>query len=325
MHYSSGEVMASQHGLTSESVVGRAPIPASAEAPTEAEAAAPAPSQIPERYGETRIVLQVRDPFWMHAYWEISEQTALDLARELGDVLTQSRLTLRVNDMICSAEGNDGTDGQAEAEKAGVAGSVYMDVHPFASNWYINVCQPDRSYCVDLGVTSGSNGFRFIARSNIVHTPRVGPSEIIDEEWLSIQALGPRGHGLRSYAASPGIPVGGLLVEHWARQIALGSGGVGAVSSPAGPPQPVIAAKAAERQYWLRADAELVVYGATEPGSHVRISGMPAHVASDGTFSVRMAFPEGKLPIEVTATSADQLMSRRASWTFCRTRPDDGE
>lgn len=264
--------------------------------------------QVPEGYGETRIVLQVRDPFWMHAYWEISQETALDLARELGESLPGSHLTLKVNEVT----GRDGTD---------FANRVAIDVHPFADNWYINVCEPDRSYCVDLGLTCGSNDYRFIARSNVVHTPRIGPSEICDEEWLSIRALEETAHGPRTYAASPGMPARRIRAEAWAREIALGSGGVGAVSSPVGPPVPAGAPEMAARQYWLRADAELVVYGATEPGSHVCVSGMAVNTAPDGSFSVRMALPCGELPVEVTAESADRLMSRRLSWTVARTEP----
>ena len=268
--------------------------------------------QVPAGYGETRIVLQVRDPFWMHAYWEISQETALDLACELGERLTSSRLTLRVNDTTMC----DGAD---------FAKRVAIDVHPFANNWYINVCEPDRSYCVDLGLTSGADQFRLIARSNVVHTPRVGPSEVRDEEWLSIRALEAVAHGRRRvYTASPGIPAQAMRAEEWAREIALGSGGVGAVSSPVGPPAPTRAPEIAARQYWLRADAELVVYGATEPGSQVSVSGMKVSVASDGTFSVRIALPVGELPIEVTAESADRLMSRRVSWAVARTQPADG-
>jgi len=268
--------------------------------------------QVPAGYGETRIVLQVRDPFWMHAYWEISQETALDLACELGERLTSSRLTLRVNDTTMC----DGAD---------FAKRVAIDVHPFANNWYINVCEPDRSYCVDLGLTSGADQFRLIARSNVVHTPRVRPSEVRDEEWLSIRALEAVAHSRpRAYTASPGISAQVVRAAEWAREIALGSGGVGAVSSPVGPPAPPRAPEIAGRQYWLRADAELVVYGATEPGSQVNVSGMKVSVASDGTFSVRIALPVGELPIEVAAESADRLMSRRVSWAVARTQPADG-
>ena len=267
--------------------------------------------QVPDGYDETRIVLQVRDPFWMHAYWAISRETALDLARELGESISSSRLTLRVNDMT-------------DREGAGCAKQVAIDVHPFANNWYINVCEPDRSYCVDLGLTHGSDEFRFIARSNVVHTPRVGPSLVRDEEWLSIHALEALVHCPRAYAASPGMPAQRMRAEEWAREIALGSGGVGAVSSPVGPPAPTLPLEAAGRRYWLRADAELVVYGATEPGSQVSVSGMPVEAAPDGTFSVRIALPVGELPIEVAAESADRLMSRRVSWTVARTGLKDG-
>ncbi|HON42925.1 MAG TPA: DUF4912 domain-containing protein [Bacillota bacterium] len=267
--------------------------------------------QVPEGYGETRIVLQVRDPFWMHAYWEISRETALDLARELGESISSSRLTLRVNDMTMRDEADWGKQ-------------VAIDVHPFANNWYINVCEPDTSYCVDLGLTHSADEFRFIARSNVVHTPRVGPSEVRDEEWLSIRALEAVARGPMVYTASPGMPAQRIRAEEWAREIALGSGGVGAISSPVGPPVPTRAPEMAGRQYWLRADAELVVYGATEPGSQVSVSGMPVNLASDGTFSVRIALPVGELPIEVAAESADRLMSRHISWTVARTGLKDG-
>lgn len=268
---------------------------------------------MPERYGETRIVLQVRDPFWMHAYWEIAEDTAADLARELGDEIHRSRLTLKVSDVT-----------GAEFANADLVKHVCICVHPFADNWYINPCEPDRSYRVDLGLTLASGAFRFIARSNVVRTPRVGPSEIRDVEWLSIRALESMKPAPRPpYTASPGMPPGKLVGEEWVREMAMGSGGVGAVSSPAGPP--VVAAEVAPRQYWLRADAELIVYGATEPGSHVAVSGVTARVAADGTFSMRMALPVGQLPIEVTATSADQLMSRRVSWTVTKAAPGSGE
>lgn len=267
--------------------------------------------QLPEGYGETRIVLQVRDPFWMHAYWEISKETALDLAREFGESLSSSRLTLKVNDMT-------------KCDGADFGKQVAIDVHPFANNWYINVCEPDGSYCVDLGLTSGADQFRFIARSNVVHTPRVGPSEVRDEEWLSIRALEAVAYSRpRAYTASPGIPGQAMRAEEWVREIALGSGGVGAVSSPVGPPMPTRAPEMAGRRYWLRADAQLVVYGATEPGSQVSVSGMKVNTASDGTFSVRIALPVGDLPIEVTAESADRLMSRCVSWTVVRTELRD--
>jgi hypothetical protein len=268
---------------------------------------------MPERYGETRIVLQVRDPFWMHAYWEIAECTAADLARELGDEIHRSRLTLRVSDVT-----------GVELGTVDSARHASIHVHPFADNWYINACEPDRSYCVDLGLTLASGAFRLIARSNVVRTPRVGPSEIRDEEWLSIRALEAMKPAPRPpYASSPGLPSGKLRGEERLREISMGSGGLGAVSSPAGPVIGV--AEVAPRQYWLRADAELIVYGATEPGSHIAVSGMTARVAADGTFSMRMALPIGELPIEVTAESADQLMSRRVSWTVTRTGPGYGE
>ncbi len=33
------------------------------------------PQEMPERYEEDRLVLQVRDPWWIHSYWELSSLT----------------------------------------------------------------------------------------------------------------------------------------------------------------------------------------------------------------------------------------------------------
>ena len=109
------------------------------------------------------------------------------------------------------------------------------------------------------------------------------------------------------------MPAQRMRAEEWAREIALGSGGVGAVSSPVGPPAPTLPLEAAGRRYWLRADAELVVYGATEPGSQVSMSGIPVQTASAGTFSVSIAAPAGELHIEVADEPDDGRMSRRVS------------
>src|SRR5262245_7637863 len=34
-----------------------------------------APKHLPSGYGKDRIVVMVRDPYWLHAYWEITRQS----------------------------------------------------------------------------------------------------------------------------------------------------------------------------------------------------------------------------------------------------------
>jgi len=55
----------------------------------------------------------------------------------------------------------------------------------------------------------------------------------------------------------------------------------------------------------LVVNAELVVYGATEPGANVTIQGHPVRINPDGTFRLRLALPDGKQVIPVRATRPD--------------------
>jgi len=59
------------------------------------------------------------------------------------------------------------------------------------------------------------------------------------------------------------------------------------------------------RGFFCRVNADLVLHGATEPKAAVTIQGERVAVRKDGTFSVRLALPEGAQSIEIDVTSAD--------------------
>ena len=69
--------------------------------------------------------------------------------------------------------------------------------------------------------------------------------------------------------------------------------------------------------FWLNVNAELVVYGATEPDARVTIGGRPVQLRGDGTFSCRFALPDGFYQLAVEATSARGEM-RQAELDFSR-------
>ena len=88
-------------------------------------------------------------------------------------------------------------------------------------------------------------------------------------------------------------------------------GGVFSVSSPFG---------GAEKRkgFWFNVNAELIIYGATEPDAAVTIGGRKIQLRPDGTFSFRFALPDGNYDLPVQATSADSSDSRRAKLHFRR-------
>ena len=88
------------------------------------------------------------------------------------------------------------------------------------------------------------------------------------------------------------------------------SGAVSSFSSPYGGGE--------KKGFWFNVNAELIIYGATEPDAEVTIGGRVIKLRPDGTFSFRFALPDGKYHLPAVATSADRTDSRSADLKFSR-------
>lgn len=75
------------------------------------------------------------------------------------------------------------------------------------------------------------------------------------------------------------------------------------------------------RKFWLVADAELIVYGATEPDAKVTIAGHGISLAPDGTFRLQVSFPDGVLEYPIQAIAADGEQQRSIRMIFRRDTP----
>ncbi|KAF0133571.1 MAG: hypothetical protein FD145_1240 [Candidatus Saganbacteria bacterium] len=123
------------------------------------------PFELPQGYNDNRIVIMVRDPYWIFAYWEINGNRFEEIKRELDNKFYGSKLILRVYDAVNWS-------------------FFDISISNGANNWYINVGRPNTAYCVDVGFLTSDGTFVCAARSNIVTTPRDGMSNVIDEEWM---------------------------------------------------------------------------------------------------------------------------------------------
>ena len=72
------------------------------------------------------------------------------------------------------------------------------------------------------------------------------------------------------------------------------------------------------RSFWLVADAELIVYGATEPDATVTIAGRPIQLNSDGTFRFQMSFQDGVIDYPIMAVASDGEQTRSIHMKFER-------
>jgi hypothetical protein len=75
------------------------------------------------------------------------------------------------------------------------------------------------------------------------------------------------------------------------------------------------------RKFWLVADAELIVYGATEPDATVTIGGRPIKLNPDGTFRYQMSFQDGLIDYPIMAVAADGEQNRSIHMKFTRETP----
>ncbi|MDP8252999.1 MAG: DUF4912 domain-containing protein [Candidatus Kaelpia aquatica] len=130
--------------------------------------------EIKHHYGEDSLALLVRDPWWLFSYWEIRGQLWEDTRLRCGS--SGYKEVLRVYD-VTGVEFKDSKSYNS-----------YFDIEltPFIECWYINVKDSGRSYVAEVGLRTDSGKFFTIIRSNVVVTPRYGPSELVDEEWMVV-------------------------------------------------------------------------------------------------------------------------------------------
>ena len=129
------------------------------------------PRDLPKGHGKDRIVCMVRDPYWLHTYWELTRHSVQRVeARSVR--LARARPILRLLDV-----NNNDTASVSESTIRDI------DIHGGVNNWYIDVSNPPRMFRVDIGYLAKNGQFYLLARSNVVSTPRAGMIDAIDENW----------------------------------------------------------------------------------------------------------------------------------------------
>jgi hypothetical protein len=117
----------------------------------------------------------------------------------------------------------------------------------------------------------------------------------------------------RRLAHEVASPVHGFGASEFAGQ--AGPSGISSVTSPFGG----LPGREKAKGFWFNVNAELVIYGATEPDAKVTLGGHEIKLRSDGTFSFRFALPDGNYDLPAVAVSADGTDGRAAELRFSRT------
>lgn len=236
-----------------------------------------------------RIVLVVRDPFWVQTYWEITRASVGRAKAAFAGNWHAAQPVLRV--LKISNDGNTNAVEEIVEE---------IEIHGGVSNWFINIKEQAVTYRVVIGYVCRESGrFHLIAKSNEVMMPKA--SEAADCTWNDITNDAQRYYSL-SGGNDPNLASVDLqmVFEEKSRQPMhipafqrLGS-----------------AIYPTSNRFQFEVDAHMIVHGSTDPLASVSVGGEPVHVEPDGTFVLKMDLPDRRQVLPVIASSRDGTEQR---------------
>lgn len=308
--------------------------------------------EIPGGYGEDRIVLLPRDPQWAYAYWDITnerkevlrsqggQQLALrmydvtDINMEyqsphsiqeypLDEMAREWYLSIPVSDREYLLDiGYRCADGRwlvlarsAEIRIPPVYPSDWIEDHFLTINWqeelkgktFIKLVPPSQKPADAAGTVATTD-----AAGNPIYEQIFGLAESIEAMRIAGSLYGSMQQSptesLSSFIFPSGVGAWALPTASGVNMSGVGMSGIGLEAH-----QP--------RQFWLVADAELIVYGATEPDAAVSIGGRPIKLNPDGTFRFHMSFQDGLIDYPIVAVAADGEQHRSVHMKFERETP----
>jgi len=308
--------------------------------------------ELPEAYGTKRLHLTARDPHWLYANWDLTREQQLRYNQQSAD----GHLILRVfaKDIGRSpiVEIHVHPESRHWFVNVGEAGAKYAAEIGFyrKNRKWTSIATSSATFTPPETISSEAavefatipvdmpfeELLALVAQAVRGHPPLA----------QAVEELRRAGHPkLPPVATMPTAPwtaeqeralaeivsldqvrrvwIGSLEITELVRQQLAGgissfglptspAGGVSSVSSPFGGEQ--MRAKG----FWFNVNAELIVYGATEPNASVSIGGRKIKLRPDGTFTCRFSFPDGQYDLPVVAVSADDTDGRAAEMKFSR-------
>ncbi len=302
--------------------------------------------ELPAAYGTQKLLLTARDPNWLCAHWDMTHEQQCEHSERADD----GRLTLRIHraDVVEKpvAEIKVHADARHWFVHVAGAGTQYhaeLGCHTAGAGWIsistsATTMTPPNQMSPGTAVEFATFPMEtpmaeLLSLAEEAAAPELSLAEALEKlrraghpdlpgaqpatTWNADQA--------RALAAvfAPverwTVPLSSLDLAqtqpHWLNDSPTSPGGN---SSPFGGVQP-------QKSFFLNVNAEVIIYGATEPNATVTIGGRPVALRPDGSFTYRFALPDGQYELPVVAVSADQTDGRAAELKFCRATELQGE
>jgi hypothetical protein len=307
-----------------------------------------AETELPEAYGTKKLFLAARDPHWLYAHWDLTRDQQLKVNAQSSD----GHLVLRV--YAHKIEGHPTYEIHVHPESRHWFAHVEQAGHSYAAELgYYSALGKWMRIAVSSGTMTPPDAASSETDTEFATIPFEFPfaklMQIIEQAVAENLPLAQAIEELRRHG-HPDLPrVNGTPLSTWTpqqeqalgriisidqtRRVWMGSleitelirrrlthdisspgvtqFGVSSVTSPfGGVEQP--------KSFWFNVNAELIIYGATEPNAKVTLGGHEIKLRADGTFSFRFALPDGKYDLPAVAVSADGTDGRAADLKFSR-------
>jgi hypothetical protein len=316
-----------------------------------------AEAELPESYGTKKLFLTARDPHWLYAHWDLTREQQLKMNAQSSDGHLVVRIYSHKIEGHPTYEIHVHPESRhwfTHVERAGDSYVAELGYYSALGKWIrVSVSSgtmtpPDavsqetdtefatipfefpfaklmeiikRAVCENLPLAQAIEELRRHGHPDLPRVTASSPSPF-PATWTpqQVQAL----EKVINIDSVRRVWMGSLEITELIRrklaheisslgasQFGISSAGVSSLSSPFGGMEK-------GKGFWFNVNAELIIYGATEPDAKVTLGGHEIKLRPDGTFSFRFALPDGKYDLPAVAISADGDDARAADLKFSR-------
>jgi len=316
-----------------------------------------AESELPESYGTQKLFLTARDPHWLYAHWDLSREQQLKLNAQSSDGHLVLRIYAHKIEGHPTYEIHVHPESRhwfTHVERAGNSYVAELGYYSALGKWTristsSGTMTPPDAVSADTDTDFATIPFEFpfakllelikaavyenlplaqaleeLRRQGYPDLPRITaltaaplPARWTPQQEQALARIINIDEVRRVWMGS--LEITELIRRKLAHEISslgasqfgISSAGVSSLSSPFGGVERA-------KGFWFNVNAELIIYGATEPDAKVTLGGHQIKLRPDGSFSYRFALPDGNYDMPAVAVSADGTDARAAELKFSR-------
>jgi len=242
------------------------------------------------------LVLMQKDPNWMHAFWEVSENRIKQAKKG------KSKLVLRLFDIA-----SDLTVQRSKKRKF-----RDIEVPADARSWYVE--NPSDKACVAvLGAVQGKNFMPLVESAPVMTFDKSAAAPAVDDAFARASLGGATignfmSSGFSSQTAESWLKTLGENAGFGSSSESMFSGALSSAALQSNGSLAIAAPKDSVsygKDFFLWVKTRLIVYGGTRPDAHLQVRGEDFPLNPDGTFSFEEDLPDVTKVIPVFATDKD--------------------